>query len=411
MRVKNYDESRGCPAVPRLTANFHPLSLSRVKPTSVTVISNADKRSPSGKMAESISRSLRDGALEGELAPMLTIKDSLASPFASHVFSHILLHLSSNVMAQKSQSRGTVIVALSRSPSSYAALLKMKGVDAASSNKLFHVLDCYTDPLGWKDKIGKSGNVMDHSRQISLATSAYKTVKDMGKLFLAITELGRVPNMLTLSELLRHASLQSVASLISNLRSHDQISSIFGLLHSDLHEERAAAVLEYMSTMVASVDPFHHSADGQRGYFENSLSEQNFTKGKFNVRFKRRNGRVRVTCEEFKIEHEGISFASVSSVYGTAIAGLLPKVQFNLQLSEKERIERAKVVLPFEHQGNGRPIQIYDGRRSLEENNSEASPIPSGKTEESAMGEIICFRDSDDEMPDSDEDPDDDLDI
>ncbi|KAK7300954.1 hypothetical protein RJT34_11807 [Clitoria ternatea] len=375
----------------------------------------------SGKMAESISRSLRDGALEGELAPILTIKDSLASPFASHVFSHILLQLSSNVMAQKSQSRGIVIVALSRSPSSYAALLKMKGVDAASSNKLFHILDCYTDPLGWKDKIGKSGNVMDHSRQISLATSAYKTVKDMDKLFLAITELGRglvgenkarfCVAIDSLSELLRHTSLQSVASLLSNLRSHDQISSIFGLLHSDLHEERAAAVLEYMSTMVASVDPFHHSADGQRGYFENSLSEQNFTKGKFNVRFKRRNGRVRLTCEEFKIEHEGISFASVSSVDGTAIAGLLPKVQFNLQLSEKEQIERAKVVLPFEHQGNGRPIQIYDGRRSLEENNSEASPIPSGKTEKSAMGEIIYFRDSDDEMPDSDEDPDDDLDI
>lgn len=27
------------------------------------------------------------------------------------------------------------------------------------------------------------------------------------------------------------------------------------------------------------------------------------------------------------------------------------QVQFNLQLSEKERSDRAKVVLPFEHQG------------------------------------------------------------
>ena len=61
--------------------------------------------------------------------------------------------------------------------------------------------------------------------------------------------------------------------------------------------------------------------------------------------------------------------------------------------------------------GNGKPIQIYDGRRSLEENNSEATPISSGKKEDSGVGEIIYFRDSDDEMPDSDEDPDDDLDI
>lgn len=68
----------------------------------------------------------------------------------------------------------------------------------------------------------------------------------------------------------------------------DQISSIFGLLHSDLHEERTAAALEYMSSIVASVEPAHHSS-------ENSLTEKNFTKGKFNVRFKRRNGRVRAT--------------------------------------------------------------------------------------------------------------------
>jgi len=70
-------------------------------------------------------------------------------------------------------------------------------------------------------------------------------------------------------------------------------------LHSDLHEEKAVAVLEYMSSMVASVDPYHHSADGQKECLENSVSEQNFTKGKFNARFKRRNGRVRVTVMSF----------------------------------------------------------------------------------------------------------------
>ncbi|KAL5125116.1 Elongator complex protein 5 [Glycine soja] len=353
------------------------------------------------KMADSICRTLRDGALEGELAPTLTIKDSLASPFAFHVFSHILLQLSSHVIAQKSQSQGIVIVALSRSPSSYTSLLKMNGVDFASSNnKWIHILDCYTDPLGWKDKTRKTVNATDPSQQISLATRLVGENK--ARFCVAIDSL---------SELLRHASLQSVAGLLSNLRSHDQISSIFGILHSDLHEEKAVAVLEYMSSMVASVDPYHHSADGQKGCLENSVSEQNFTKGKFNARFKCRNGRVRVTCEEFNVESGGINFVSVSSVAGTAIAGLVPKVQFNLQLSEKERFDRSNVVLPFEHQGNGKPIQIYDGRRSLEESNSEANPISSGKKEDSAMGEIIYFRDSDDEMPDSDEDPDDDLDI
>lgn len=63
--------------------------------------------------------------------------------------------------------------------------------------------------------------------------------------------------------------------------------------------------------------------------------------------------------------------------------------------------------------GNGKPIQIYDGRRSLGENKEEAL-VSTGKLqpdEDSGKGQIIYFRDSDDEMPDSDEDPGDDLDI
>ena len=63
--------------------------------------------------------------------------------------------------------------------------------------------------------------------------------------------------------------------------------------------------------------------------------------------------------------------------------------------------------------GNGKPIQIYDGRQSLADTRNEATPISTSKLEadESGKGEIIYFRDSEDEMPDSDEDPDDDLDI
>jgi elongator complex protein 5 len=75
----------------------------------------------------------------------------------------------------------------------------------------------------------------------------------------------------------------------------DQVSSIFWLSHSDLHEERVTAVLGYISSMVAGVEPFNQSANGQRSNRENlSLLERNYWKGKFHARFKRRNGRVRV---------------------------------------------------------------------------------------------------------------------
>ncbi|KAJ6421418.1 hypothetical protein OIU84_028736 [Salix udensis] len=90
--------------------------------------------------------------------------------------------------------------------------------------------------------------------------------------------------------------------------------------------------------------------------------------------------------EGFHIDQSGINFTSVLSedeLFNLINQGHLPKVQFNLDLSEEERIGSAKVVLPFEHQG----VEM---------------------AEDSGVGEIIYFRDSDDEMPDSDEDPDND---
>lgn len=63
----------------------------------------------------------------------------------------------------------------------------------------------------------------------------------------------------------------------------------------------------------------------------------------------------------------------------------------------------------------GKSVQIYDGRKSLNESKDESNAVPVEKLQKhedsGRRGEIIYFRDSDDEMPDSDEDPDDDLDI
>lgn len=76
----------------------------------------------------------------------------------------------------------------------------------------------------------------------------------------------------------------------------DQVSSVFFLLNSDLHESKVASTLEYMSTMRADIVPVAQTINGQRVNSENlSVVEQNFKRGKLHVRFKRRNGRVRVT--------------------------------------------------------------------------------------------------------------------
>lgn len=62
-------------------------------------------------------------------------------------------------------------------------------------------------------------------------------------------------------------------------------------------------------------------------------------------------------------------------------------------------------------------IQIYDGRQSLSEGQTDPHSKRPGSTNKlttetsGSQGEIHYIRDSDDERPDSDEDPDDDLDI
>ncbi|KAI3976564.1 hypothetical protein MKX01_008422 [Papaver californicum] len=107
-----------------------------------------------------------------------------------------------------------------------------------------------------------------------------------------------------------------------------------------------------MSSMVASLEPMTVAAKEQRSDSESIFSLKQYSrKGKFHLRLKRRNGRVKVLSEEFHVEQAGIKFAVYSLTNDIVSQSLLPKVQFNLQLSEKERSDRENFVLPFEHQG------------------------------------------------------------
>nr|XP_043608234.1 elongator complex protein 5 [Erigeron canadensis] len=376
-------------------------------------------------MADAVCRVLRDGALEGEHATSLTITDSIDSPFGPTVFDYIFTQLSSFVSSKKSQSRGIVLVAFSRSPSYTVELLKNRGIDVTKSHEWLRILDCYSDPLGWKERLKEHGAIKSLSVEALPNVSVSKDVRNLDELFSLILELGKglvgegktrfSVAIDSVSEMLRHTSLSSVARLLNNLRSHAQVSSVFWLLHSDLHDVKTVAAFEYMSSMVANVKPLTTTTNALRENIDNlSLLEQNYKRGQFHASLKRRNGRVRVMCEEFSVEQSSIKFTTMSAVENAVTQSLVPKVQFNLQLSDKERSDRAKVVLPFEHQETGKSVQIYDGRKSLIDGTHEANGVPVEKLqkhEDSGRGEIIYFRDSDDEMPDSDEDPDDDLDI
>ena len=53
------------------------------------------------------------------------------------------------------------------------------------------VLDCYTDPLGWKDQLAKCGGISNSSTSTAVSSSLCKDVKNLDKLFTLLLELGR----------------------------------------------------------------------------------------------------------------------------------------------------------------------------------------------------------------------------
>ncbi|KHF98871.1 purA [Gossypium arboreum] len=74
----------------------------------------------------------------------------------------------------------------------YLDLLKNKGTDVASSDKRIQILDCYSDPPGWKDQLAGSGNftALPNEALVSSTANVFTEVKHMDKLYNSIIELG-----------------------------------------------------------------------------------------------------------------------------------------------------------------------------------------------------------------------------
>lgn len=395
-------------------------------------------------MADSACRTLRDGVLAGEHAPALMISDALHTTAGLSVFNYFLRSLVSNISSGRAQAKGLVVVAFDRSPDFYVKLLACAGLDTRS-HSWFQVLDCYTDPLGWKKEILDDVKSDIHgTSEISkehLSSAGFTVCRDVGNMENLMSAIiasgkgaignqgkGRFSVAIDLvSIMVRHLSLPLVANLINNLRCRDEVSSLVWLVHSDLHEPRIVTALQYMSSMVAVLEPIvplsATSLKLKSDPDKLAALEGNLKKGKLRLRMKRRNGRVREHIEEFTLEQADVKFSAIShGNFALSGSSNLPQVQFSLQLTEKEREDRARVILPFEHQGNGEELKIYDGRKGRSAWTasplSDSHPVNTDPninafiaSKEGGKGEIHYVRDSDDEALDSDEDPDDDLDI
>eukprot|EP00850_Spirogloea_muscicola_P019878 SM000201S05934 [mRNA] locus=s201:95726:97239:- [translate_table: standard] len=199
-----------------------------------------------------------------------------------------------------------------------------------------------------------------------------------------------------------------------------QVCSLLLLLHADLHNERITAGLEYLATATLT------------------LAE----KSQIRLRQKRRTGKFREIVEAYQLCSDGsLTFSHLRNLEAPSTrlsANLSTRMQasFNLGLTERDKVDRQQVVLPYEHKGIGEELRIYDGRKGDQPRRHTATvqakardpikvPLPgfmvgppapqstlaSASAEGLQPGLIHYVRDSDEEVYDSDEDPDDDLDI
>ncbi|CAM6026088.1 unnamed protein product [Sphagnum balticum] len=382
-------------------------------------------------MAEAVARLLRDGVVVGEQAPAVMLCDSLQTRAAPALFTHFFASLTSNIAAGRAQAKSVVVVSLT-----FCVVVVADGWGRES----LQLVDCYTDPLGWNERIqGAEKLGEDGGRHTELeASSAYSTlchdISDLNSLLSIVLRSGQAAVnqqskahfavlIDSISFLLRYQSVAAITNFLSALRSHEQVSALMWVVHGDLHEARVVASLEYVATTVIHIKPQIH-LPGQM--LETQHKRETRRHGRIYVRQKKRNGRVREQVEEFQIENSGVKFAPVTLMtemhQAVSLTSSMPKVQFNLELSDKEREDRSKVVLPFEHQGDGKEVHIYDGRPDSVQSTFGSLNVVNGGSRHpevvgsvahkpSGVGEIHYLRDSDDERPDSDEDPDDDLDI
>ncbi|XP_024518756.1 elongator complex protein 5 isoform X1 [Selaginella moellendorffii] len=354
-------------------------------------------------MAEaSIARVLRSGAADGEHAAAVMVINAVDTTAGLGIFRHFVESLVANLASGAAQAKGLVLVASSSSPQTYSSVLRNV------SSSCFQVLDCFSDPLGWERLISPNTTSLEEMEAIDVRklSSLFSKIHEAGKVFADKQPKGRFAVAIdSLTFFMRHHSLAAVSSFICQLRALDSVSAILWFTDGGLHQARVLDALEYNATATAFVEPQLDFLD-TRGA------------GRLRIRHKRRNGRVSEKVDEFRVEvgrfnffpvelgtkvdnvdaiHKVVELSFFSEAHGFVWH---VQVQFRLHLSDKEVEDRSRVRLPFEHQGDGQEVRIYDGRQS-----------EAGVETKSSSGSIHYLRDSDDEMPDSDEDPDDDLDI
>ncbi|MCJ8731584.1 hypothetical protein PDJAM_G00201360 [Pangasius djambal] len=233
--------------------------------------------------------------------------------------------------------------------------------------QLFHYHNAYTDPLGWTKQ---SSFTVKHFS----ATEITRLVQETQQAKASVLVID------SLSWVVRHHDTVAICQELQKLRKGGSVRMIFGLLHTDLHQQGVVGTVSHLASTVISVTPVNNAR-----YAVAKISQR------------KKSGKVMQKEEFFSLTEDlTLSIETKPNQSGNVQTGLHTKSEvdptsnltFNLRLSEVEREAKEKVALPFVFSEEKKSALLRPGRGS---------------------GRIMYEPDANDDI--DEEDPDDDLDV
>lgn len=385
---------------------------------------------------EAAVRHLRVTKCHASASPFLLIQDVLQALGRHAVCCKIISQLCAAAARALALSPRVVVLATDHHPNCYSKC----------SGKASHegrVIDLFSDPFDCLRSLSCPGTSQAIAWRIEkgLAKPYQATIKGLNDDIDGSAEAnngGWCVVIDSLDHLLQHAGIHEVLCFLEDLRSHPDISSVCGMIHKDLHPPQVLAALTSVCTASMLLQPI-------QGLQKDMAA---MTKGKhtwaphglLQLHLKRHTGRVRVESELYSLSQGGgietdaapqeVITAQLLAAHNVGrlesqhdkrqeaqerqaqaeeeagLALLTRQAGMKLTLTQEEQLARQAVVLPYEHQGAGQAYKTGDFKDYL----PQAAGGSGRGAGEGSLGHILYVRDSASEH-DSDEDPDDDLDI
>mmetsp|Transcript_33966 Transcript_33966/g.86845 ORF Transcript_33966/g.86845 Transcript_33966/m.86845 type:complete len:354 (-) Transcript_33966:1343-2404(-) len=348
-------------------------------------------------------RCLREGRLGDSSSAPLGLLQSTARDVAGQlVFREALAEMCTAVAERRAQAQRVVVIALVSPPESYAAL-------AGRTSCPLTTLDCFSDPWGWNADVrtASSGGAKAHTPALAdLSQLRAALLADGPAACVAIDDLSAL--------VATHGGPQ-VAALLADLQSCAHVSCCLAAWQLDRHAEQESVRVDGLAAARLLVRVAHGpgGSPGIHGHIRGETVKRtgcwHVEEGVFVIS---QGGDLTVMLKKPAPGPAPVS-AIPAPTAGTQDPNnlahdLMVRMDggMKLTLTEQERVAKEQVVLPYEHRGAG-DNAASDFRQYLP---PAAGGVGAGSGKQK-LGHILYARDSDEGEFDSDEDPDDDLDI